>query len=70
MAYPGDPVTIRFVFPADKPRAYTFTIHALQFFRSKNDMFSSIVSFKGESTVGSNDDFNLFYGAGGLYLGF
>lgn len=66
LAYPGDPVTIRFAFPSDKPRAHTFTIHAHQFLRSKKDINSSVASFKGESTVGTNDDFLLFYGAGGL----
>jgi len=66
LAYPGDPVTIRFVFPSDRARAHAFAIHGHKFLRSKNDVNSSVISVKGENTVGSNDDFYLFYGAGGL----
>ena len=66
LAYPGDPVTIRFAFPADRQRAHTITFHGHHFLRSKKDITSSYASFKGESTVGTNDDFHLFYGAGGM----
>lgn len=66
LAYPGDPVTFRFVFPSDKPRTHTFTIHGHKFFRSREDMNSSIISADGFNTVGSNDNFELLYGAGGL----
>ena len=65
MAYPGDPVTIRFVYPADRARAHTFAIHGHKFLRSQNDENSSIISAKGFNTVGSNDDFYLIDGAGG-----
>ena len=41
-------------------------IHGHKFLRSQNDVNSSIVSVKGQNTVGTNDDFLLFYGAGGL----
>lgn len=66
MAYPGDPITIRFIFPADRPRAHAFVIHGHKFLRSQNDVYSSSISTKGEITVGSNNDFHLYYGAGGL----
>ena len=66
LAYPGDSVTFRFVFPADKPRTHTFTIHGHKFFRSPEDMNSSIISADGFNTVGSSDNFQLLYGAGGL----
>jgi len=66
LTYPGDPVTFRFVFPSDKPRTHTFTIHGHKFFRSRRDENSSIISADGFNTVGSNDNFDLLYGAGGL----
>lgn len=65
-AYPGDPVTIRFAFPADRARAHAFAIHGHKFLRSKDDVNSSIISVRGELSVGSSKDFHLFYGAGGL----
>lgn len=65
LAYPGDPITICFIFPADKPRAHTFTVHAHKFLKNKKDIFSSIISSKSARNVGSNDYFNLFYGVGG-----
>ena len=67
LAYPGDPITIRLVSPADRARAHAFVIHGHKFLRSQNDMNSSIVSVKGQSTVGTNDDFKLLYGAGGKF---
>jgi manganese oxidase len=67
LAHPGDPITIRFVFPADRARAHAFVIHGHKFLRSQNDVNSSIVSVKGQNTVGSNDDFKLLYGAGGKF---
>ena len=67
LAYPGDPVTMRFVFPADKPRAHAFVIHGHQFLRNKNDHDSAIISSRGQNTVGSDEDFPLFFGAGGRF---
>jgi hypothetical protein len=66
LAYPGDPITIRLTFPADRARAHSFVIHGHKFFRSEIDVNSSIVSVSAPKTVGSNNDFHLFYGAGGL----
>ncbi len=66
-AYRGDPVTIRFIFPADRARAHAFVIHGHKFLRSQNDVNSSIVSVKGQNTIGTNDDFKLLYGAGGKF---
>ncbi|RLL43854.1 copper oxidase [Oceanobacillus piezotolerans] len=66
LAHPGDPVTFRFVTPADRARAHTFTIHGHKWFRSHNDINSSQVSAKGLAIPGSNDDFLLINGAGGL----
>lgn len=67
LAYPGDPVTMRLVFPADKPRAHTFIIHGHKFLRSKDDADSAIISAQGQNTVGSNNDLQLFFGAGGFF---
>ena len=67
LAYPGDPITIRFVFPADRARAHTFVIHGHKFLRMEGDMNSSAAASKGQNTVGSNDDFPLLYGAGGFF---
>lgn len=67
LAYPGDPVIFRFVHAADKPRAHAFTIHGHKWHRSSDDVNSSIISIKGQNMPGSNDDLELFYGAGGFY---
>lgn len=64
LAYPGDPVTVRFVFPADKPRAHSFVIHGHKWNRDTNNLSSAIVSVTGQNTVGSTGNFELFYGAG------
>lgn len=67
LAYPGDPVTVRFVYPADKPRAQAFTIHGHNWHRSWNNMNSPVVPVCGENSVGSADSFQLQYGAGGRF---
>lgn len=67
LAYPGDRTTIRFVYPADRARAHTFVLHGHKWLSSIHDVNSPATSVKGENSVGSNDDFELFYGAGGLY---
>lgn len=67
LAYPGDPITMRLVFPSDKPRSHTFFIHGHKFLRSKDDPDSAIISARGQNTVGSNNDLHLFFGAGGLF---
>nr|WP_106778843.1 multicopper oxidase domain-containing protein [Lysinibacillus timonensis] len=67
LANPGDPITIRLTHPADKPRTRTFVIHGHTFHRSEDDLNSSIISHRPQTTVGSNDDLHLLYGAGGLF---
>ncbi|MBB6449218.1 hypothetical protein HNR44_001167 [Geomicrobium halophilum] len=66
LAYPGDRTTIRFVFPADKPRAHSFTIHGHLWRRSGDDVRSEAIALRGQNTVGSAEDLELFYGLGGL----
>jgi manganese oxidase len=66
-AYAGDPVTIRFVFPADKGRAHTFVLHGHTWDRSIQDINSEKISARGEVTVGTNDNFELHFGAGSQF---
>lgn len=66
LAYPGDPVVVRFCFPADKPRAHAFHIHGHNWRRENNDMNSDIVPVLGQISVGERDSFYLSSGAGGL----
>ncbi|RFU64586.1 multicopper oxidase domain-containing protein [Bacillus sp. V59.32b] len=63
LAYPGDPVTFRFVFPAERARAHTFAIHGHSWLRSPEDVNSSIISVKGQNTVGTSDDLPIVGGA-------
>lgn len=65
IAYAGDPVTFRFVTPADRARGHAFTIHGHKWLKSSDDVNSSVISISGQNVPGSNDDFELFYGAGG-----
>ncbi|RHW37626.1 copper oxidase [Lysinibacillus yapensis] len=67
LAYPGDPITMRITFPADRARAHSFVIHGHKFFRSKDDINSSIDSEVDHLTVGANANMQLFYGAGGFF---
>ncbi|ARU62038.1 copper oxidase [Tumebacillus avium] len=65
-AYAGDPVTVRFVFPADRARGHAFHIHGHTWLRSPQDLHSTIVPVKGQNTVGTADSFYLTFGAGGM----
>ncbi|MEK3883154.1 multicopper oxidase domain-containing protein [Paenibacillus sp. PL2-23] len=67
LAYPGDPVVIRFIFPADRARAHSFTIHGHSWLDDDDDVYSSHVGVEGQITVGHATDLPLFYGAGGYY---
>ncbi|MBO2946024.1 multicopper oxidase domain-containing protein [Paenibacillus sp. F411] len=66
LAYPGDPVVIRFIFMSDRARAHTFVLHGHQWLRSDDDINSQLVSFQGQISVGHTDDFPIQYGAGGF----
>jgi len=65
LANPGDPVTFRFTYPADRARAHAFVIHGHSFLRSQDDVNSSIISVRGQNSIGTNDNFWLIGGAGG-----
>jgi manganese oxidase len=66
LSYPGDPVTFRVVFPADRARAHSFTIHGHSWLRSPEDLNSSVIAVNGQNSVGKSDDLYLENGAGGL----
>lgn len=66
LAYAGDPVTIRFVFPADRARAHTFYLHGHNWLRNEDDVNSTYVAVRGQNTAGTADDFHITNGAGGL----
>lgn len=66
LAYPGDPIIMRLTFPADRARAHSFALHGHKFHNSERDMNSAIVSVVDHNTVGSNENLQLFYGAGGF----
>lgn len=65
-AYPGDRITIRFVFSSDRARTHAFALHGHTWLRSEDLLNSTVVSVKGQNTVGTADDFNIIFGAGGL----
>ncbi|WP_281998806.1 multicopper oxidase domain-containing protein [Priestia flexa] len=67
LAHPGDPITIRFVFPADRARTHTFTLHAHEWSRSIRDVNSEAISAIGQNTIGTHENFELHDGAGGQF---
>lgn len=66
LAYAGDPVTMRLVYPADRARTHTFTLHGHTWLRNFEDVNSTYIPTKGQNTVGSHGNFKLFHGAGSL----
>lgn len=67
LAYPGDPIKIRFIFPADRARAHTFVLHAHNWLRSTDDVNSTVIPARGQNIAGTHDNFQLLYGAGSFY---
>ncbi|MFT4412450.1 copper oxidase [Fredinandcohnia humi] len=66
-AYPGDPVTVRLIVPAERRRSHTFHIHGHYWRLDVKDIESEVRGFLGENVIGKARDLELFYGAGGLY---
>lgn len=66
LAYPGDPITYRFVFPADRARGHSFTVHGHSWLRNQALLNSTVVPVRGQNIAGSADDFNIIFGGGGL----
>ena len=52
-AYPGDPVRIRLIMPADKPRNHSFVMHGHSWKQQYSDPFSDLVSCLGAISVGN-----------------
>lgn len=66
LAYPGDPVMVRLIAPADRARAHSITIHGHNWKRSPGDIDSTIVPIRGEIAPGTTDNLLLIFGAGGI----
>ena len=65
-AYEGERTTIRFVCPSDRARTHTFALHGHTWLRNEALMNSTIISARGQNTVGTAADLNIIFGAGGL----
>lgn len=52
-AYSGDPIRIRLIMPADKPRNHSFVLHGHSWKQQFGDPFSEIVSCQGAISVGN-----------------
>lgn len=52
-AYPGDPVRIRVLMPADKPRNHSFVLHGHSWKQQFSDPLSDVVSCQGTISVGN-----------------
>lgn len=48
----GDPVTIRLLMPADKPRAHSFTLHAHNYRQQPEDLYSQTIAVRGGVSIG------------------
>ncbi|OZM57051.1 copper oxidase [Lottiidibacillus patelloidae] len=67
-AYPGDPVTVRLVTPAERRRTHTFHLHGHYWKFDSNDIVSRIESFVGFNVMGRKANLQLINGAGGLFF--
>ncbi|MBM7693052.1 FtsP/CotA-like multicopper oxidase with cupredoxin domain [Peribacillus deserti] len=65
-AYPGDPVTVRLLTPADRRRTNTFVIHGHIWKDDWQDMNSEFRGAKGQNIAGEAFDAQLAGGAGGI----
>jgi len=52
-AYPNDPVRIRLIMPADKPRNHSFVLHGHSWRQQFSDPLSDIISCQGAISVGN-----------------
>lgn len=62
-AYPGDPIMIRLIMPADKPRNHSFVLHGHSWRQQICDPFSDIISCQGAISVGNVFNMLLVCGA-------
>lgn len=65
-SYVGDPVTVRYLMPADKPRNHGFTIHAHSWIHNGVSPLPGIFVNETALSVGNALDLELIGGAGGL----
>ncbi len=63
LSYPGDPVRIRLLMPADKPRNHCFVLHGHSWRAQFSDPFSNIISAQGAISVGNVFNIHLEGGA-------
>jgi hypothetical protein len=63
MAYTNDPVRIRLLMPADKPRNHAFVLHGHVWRQQYTDPFSDIVAAQGPLSVGNVLNIELEEGA-------
>ncbi|MFZ5988381.1 MAG: multicopper oxidase domain-containing protein [Bacillota bacterium] len=61
--YPGDPIRIRLIMPADKPRNHSFVIHGHSWKQQFTDPLSDIISCQGAISVGNTFNLHLEDGA-------
>lgn len=52
-SYPGDPIRIRLLMPADKSRNHSFVLHGHSWKAQYSDPFSDIISVQGAISVGN-----------------
>lgn len=62
-SYPGDPIKIRLLMPADKPRNHCFVLHGHSWKAQYNDPFSNIISVQGAISIGNVFNISLENGA-------
>lgn len=62
-ANPGDPITIKLLMPAEKPRATTFYVHGHAVHSENTNMNSPIIGVDGAITIGDNYRKDLLGGA-------
>ncbi|MBA2176082.1 multicopper oxidase domain-containing protein [Halobacillus locisalis] len=65
-AYAGEPVTIRYLYPAERRRTQTFHFHGHQWRSDVKDVDSRIDSTIGYTVTGKKQDLELIGGAGGI----
>ncbi|MCL7746117.1 multicopper oxidase domain-containing protein [Halalkalibacter alkaliphilus] len=66
-AYPGEPVTVRLVTPAERRRSNSFHIHGHYWRSDSEDVDSVFKSVRGQNIIGEKLDARLTGGAGGTY---
>ncbi len=66
-AYPGDPVTIKLITPAERRRTHTFHLHGHSWRFNEKNFDSRMESFVGFNVMGSKKNLEIIGGAGGVF---